>query len=407
MFSPSGLFRILARWIMPPPARPSRGQGTREQAEVLYKFVMGPNRWRRRGGRWVTASALTLGLIAVALNTDPAIRGLAPGGLSLLLWLCQAVFTAQFLLRLRKAFLSDGGARAYLGSPRGITDTIGVLAVPLAFALGAHEPEVWLAGVVWILKVAAASPGLRQLSRVLANEAGPMATIGTLFLMVLTLGATAMHAVERDVQPAFNSIPKALWWAVVTLTTTGYGDVVPQTAIGRVIAGGVMVCGLGVFGLWAGIMATGFATESRREDFLRNWELVSRVPFFRALPPVGIAELARLLHRLEVPEDTALFRRGDHGDCMYFLVSGEVEVAVAPIPIRLGPGSFFGEMALLGGGIRNATITTTRPTTLLLLDVMDFRTLAAHHPELATTVEAEAQRRAGGPPEEPQPETSP
>jgi len=383
---------------MPTPARPSRGQATREQAEVLYKFVMRPNRWRRRGGPWVTAGALTLGLVAVALNTDPAIRGLAPGGLSLLLWLCQAVFTAQFLLRLRQAFLAAGGIRAYLGSARGIVEAIGVLAVPLAFALGGREPDVWLAGAVWILRLAIASPGLRQLSRVLANEAGPMATVGTLFLMVLTLGATAMHAVERDGQTAFDSIPKALWWAVVTLTTTGYGDVVPQTFAGRLIASVVMISGLGVFGLWAGIMATGFATESRREDFLRNWELVSRVPFFRTLPPVSIAELARQLHRLEVPERTALFRRGDPGDCMYFLVSGEVEVAVAPIPVRLGPGSFFGEMALLGGGIRNATITTTCPTTLLMLDVMDFRTLAAHHPALATAVETEAQRRAGGTP---------
>jgi voltage-gated potassium channel len=92
---------------------------------------------------------------------------------------------------------------------------------------------------------------------------------------------------------------------------------------------------------------------------------------------------------------------------MYFLVSGEVEVAVAPDPVRLGPGSFFGEMALLGGGIRNATIATTRPTTLLMLDVMDFRTLTAHHPELTMAVEAEAQRRAGAPPAESQTETRP
>jgi voltage-gated potassium channel len=78
---------------------------------------------------------------------------------------------------------------------------------------------------------------------------------------------------------------------------------------------------------------------------------------------------------------------------MYFIASGEVEVKVEPQPVRLGAGSFFGELALLGSGVRTATVTTTAPTTLLALDLTDFRTFAAHHPELARAVEGEALRR--------------
>ena len=62
--------------------------------------------------------------------------------------------------------------------------------------------------------------------------------------------------------------------------------------------------------------------------------------------------------------------------------------------MTLGPGAFFGEMALLGNNLRSANITTTRVSRLLVLDLVDFRLLMARHPELAETIDAEAKRRA-------------
>jgi CRP-like cAMP-binding protein len=78
---------------------------------------------------------------------------------------------------------------------------------------------------------------------------------------------------------------------------------------------------------------------------------------------------------------------------MYFIAHGEVEVKVEPQPVRLGPGSFFGEFALLDGGPRSATVTTTMASTLLVLDVTDFRAFTAHHPALAQAVELESAKR--------------
>jgi voltage-gated potassium channel len=100
-----------------------------------------------------------------------------------------------------------------------------------------------------------------------------------------------------------------------------------------------------------------------------------------------------MLRRLDFSADSTIVRRGREGDCMYFVASGEVEVEVDP-PVRLGPGSFFGEMALLGSGIRGATVVTTLPTTLLVLEQADFRAFTASHPGLYETIEAEAMRRA-------------
>jgi len=215
-----------------------------------------------------------------------------------------------------------------------------------------------------------------------------------LFLIVLFLSSAAMFLIERHAQPtAFNSMPQALWWAVVTLTTTGYGDKVPITDLGRLLGGIVMICGIATFGLSTGILATGFAAETRRRNFIRTWDLVSKVPFFQSLDPAAITEITHLLRLLEVPERTAIIRRGKIGDCMYFIAAGEVQVDVKPSPVRLGPGAFFGELALLGDSVRSANVTTTMPSTLLILDLADFRTFTANHPDLKRAIDAEAQRR--------------
>jgi voltage-gated potassium channel len=74
---------------------------------------------------------------------------------------------------------------------------------------------------------------------------------------VLSLASVAVHFLERDVQPAtFGSVPAAMWWAMATLTTVGYGDVVPITPLGRVGAAMEIISGLGFKGLLSGMVAT-------------------------------------------------------------------------------------------------------------------------------------------------------
>ncbi|OYX79288.1 MAG: hypothetical protein B7Y77_02075 [Bradyrhizobium sp. 35-63-5] len=91
---------------------------------------------------------------------------------------------------------------------------------------------------------------------------------------------------------------------------------------------------------------------------------------------------------------TTIIRKGQVGDCMYFVVAGEVEVELPNKCVRLGVGSFFGELALLGSKSRTANVSTVTSSTLLVLDLVDFRALMARHPELAKAIDAEAKRRA-------------
>jgi voltage-gated potassium channel len=339
-------------------------------------------------------AAIVIGVLTmVLLSIDPAYEA-AHGWGHAVLWACQAFFAFEWLVRLRHALRNNRRAAAYLISPRGLVDTAGAVAVPLALLLGVPERTAWLLAVLWLVKVIPGVPGLRQLRRVLVQESGPLLSVLVFFLMVLFLGSVAVYYFERDAQPAtFSNVPAALWWAVVTLTTTGYGDVVPITPMGRMVAALVMISGLGVFGLWTGILATGFAAETRRDNFLKTWESVSKVPFFATLGPSAIADVTHMLRTIDLPPRATIIRKGQQGDCMYFIASGEVEVDLPGKKVKLGEGAFFGEMALLGNNLRSANITTTRLSKLLVLDLVDFRLLMARHPDLAETIDTEAKRR--------------
>jgi len=348
-------------------------------------------------GRNMTRPAYVVVLIGVAamilLTVNPAYEA-AHHWVDAILWACLAFFAFEWLVRIRHAVMSQRGP-AYMTSFRGVMDGAAVLAVPAAMLLGAPAKTAWLLSVIWLVKVIPAVPGLRQLRRVLVLESGPLLSVAMIFLIVLFLGSVAVYFLERDAQPGvFSSIPAALWWAVATLTTTGYGDVVPITPLGRFVAALVMICGLGVFGLWTGILATGFAAETRRDNFLRTWESVSKVPFFATLGPAAIADVTHMLRTIDLPPRVMIMRKGQQGDCMYFIAAGEVEVDLpAGKKVRLGEGAFFGEMALLGNSLRSANIATTKLSKLLVLDLVDFRLLMARHPDLAQTIDAEAKRR--------------
>ncbi len=310
-----------------------------------------------------------------------------------------AFFIAEYVVRLGAAAAAPAAHRrgwqarlVWMVSGSGLFDLLGALPGVLDVTLNSKYASLY--GFVWAFKPIRYSAGLASLQRVISRARHALLSVLLAFGIVLLAAASLAYLLERNAQPElFGSIPQALWWAIVTLTTTGYGDVTPITPAGRVLAGVVMVSGILVFALWAGILASGYAEELRRREFLRTWDLVAKVPFFNNVGASAIADVARLLRPRDYPARAVIVRRGERGDCMYFIASGEVEVRLRPATVRLGPGEFFGEIALLTGGPRNATIVATQPCTLLTLDIVDFRQLLGHQPELARVVSEEAERR--------------
>ena len=144
----------------------------------------------------------------------------------------------------------------------------------------------------------------------------------------------------------------------------------------------------------ASIMASGFADELRRRRFLVTWGLVARVPLFAKRDAAHIAELVAILKPHTVEAGDLIITAGELADCMYFIVSGEVDVLVTP-PVRLYDGDFFGEVALLEERRRIASVRAQGVTHLLVLMRRDFRTLLERDSALRHQVaQVAAERRA-------------
>jgi cAMP-binding proteins - catabolite gene activator and regulatory subunit of cAMP-dependent protein kinases len=200
-----------------------------------------------------------------------------------------------------------------------------------------------------LLKLARYSPALQTLKRVVVHEY--RAPLGALVVMMVLLlfASTFIYFLERDAQPdKFGSIPAAAWWALATLTTVGYGDVVPITPLGKMFGGIVMLVGLGMFALPIAILATGFSQESSRHEFVVTWSMVARVPLFSTMDVAEVAEITKLLYTRNVAAGANIVHAGEGGGAMFLIGSGEAVATVGPgRHVTLHEGDFFGEMALL------------------------------------------------------------
>jgi voltage-gated potassium channel len=207
-----------------------------------------------------------------------------------------------------------------------------------------------------------------------------------------------MHLAERTAQPErFGKIPDALWWAIVTLGTIGYGDVVPVTMLGRFLASLTIFAGLLMMAPPVGIFATAFANEVHRRDFIITWGLVARIPLFGALTAAEIAEVMTILRAQKVDSGTVIVRRGEPVHAMYLIADGEAEIKLQHKHLRLGTGHYFGEIAALRRSRRSATVTVTAvvPTRLLVLDAFDLHGLMDRQPALAARIQKAAREKLG------------
>jgi voltage-gated potassium channel len=310
-----------------------------------------------------------------------------------------AVFALEYLLRLWVAPEQDPGARpagtrrAYALSFLGIVDLL--VALPAALSLAGLVGGIVgdLAGLLALVKLARYVRGLALVAAVFHNESRSLLAALTTLLVLLVLVSGVMYVLERDAQPTvFTSIPKTMWWGIVTIASVGYGDMTPVTPLGRIFGGMVIMLGIAVFAVPAGILATGFAAELRKRDFVVTWDAVAKVPLFAGLDARQIADIARLLKPQLVPERYLIVHRGDVADAMYFIITGEVEVEIAT-PVRLRSGQFFGEIALLRDTDRTASVTAVTECHLLRLDVGDFRRLTSQYPALEAGIRKIAESR--------------
>ena len=347
---------------------------------------------------------IIVNLVAVALESIPAYEERYASLFALIELFSLVVFTVEYGLRLWSAVehgphqhLPAMRARTkYALSTAGIIDLIAVLPFWFTMVLPTDFRFVLVFRMVRFFKIARYSPAMRSLLDVLYNER--RALFGCL---VITLGtalftAALMHLAEGRVQPdKLGTIPDALWWSIVTIGTIGYGDVVPVTPLGKLIATGTIFLGLIMMALPIGIIANAFSEQIHRRDFIVTWGMIARVPLFAGLDAAEISNIMELLRARLAEPGEVIVRAGDPAHSMYFVAEGEVEVALKKENVKLGAGQFFGEVAVLRRARRSATATALSRTSLLVLDAQDLHTLMQRDARIAKRIKDVAAKRVG------------
>jgi voltage-gated potassium channel len=143
-----------------------------------------------------------------------------------------------------------------------LVDLLAVLPAVLGI-LGAADLRVLrLLRLLRMLKLIRHSTTFGLLWAVLREEAGSIAALLFVLLLTVTVSGSLMYMLEGQEQPfVFTSIPAAMWWAIETLTTVGYGDMVPVTAVGRILGGIVSIVGIGTLALFSGLITVGFLDQ--------------------------------------------------------------------------------------------------------------------------------------------------
>lgn len=340
-------------------------------------------------------------VVAVILETIPSVAANYGPLFHAFELISIVVFSVEYVVRLwvcveRSHNASSSALKerlTYLVSPLALVDLVAILPFFLSF-LGADLRFLRLLRLFRLLKLVRYSPALVTLGRVLRNERRALFAAGVVIVSLVVLSGSVMYYLERGAQPDdFGHIPQAMWWAISTLTTVGYGDVVPITDAGRLFGGFVMLFGLGMYALPIGIIATGFANEIGQRDFVITWHALVRVPIFARLDSDEIVKIVDLLKAQIAVPGQSIAHMGDQAEDMFFILSGDVEVRTRHHRYTLGPGEYFGEIALLTGNKRFGSATALTRCHLMRLSRVDFEHLMLDNEQIRRAIVQEI--RAG------------
>jgi len=284
--------------------------------------------------------------------------------------------------------------KGYIFSYYGLIDFLAIIPFFTLFFPSHYQDIDIVLAITTLFKLARFSPALIVLKDVIISERKSL--LAALYMMmILTFSiSTILYFLERDVNPeGFHTLLDSIWWAIITLSTVGYGDVVPVTPMGKLLGGVAAITGFGMFALPAGILASGFAEEVRRLRDSTNWKMVAKVPLFSELEFGVIADIAKMLHVKRFRKSELIIKEGSEGDSMYFILEGSVLVYRDGFHTLLKEGDFFGEIALIKNIPRTASVLARTRCELLELTRYDFQNFVKTEPHLLEKIEEVAKER--------------
>lgn len=195
------------------------------------------------------------------------------------------IFSIEYLLRVWTAVEVDDprfhhpltGRLRFMFTPMALVDLIAIAPFYMGIFFEVDLRAMRVLRLLRVFKLTRYSQAMTIMIAVLRQEARAIGALLFVFVVILTFVSSLMYLLEHLAQPRiFADIPSAMWWAVVTMTTLGYGDMVPVTPLGRIIGACTAVLGVGMIALPAGVLASGFSEQVRirREAYLESLEKV-------------------------------------------------------------------------------------------------------------------------------------
>jgi voltage-gated potassium channel len=197
-----------------------------------------------------------------------------------------------------------------------------------------------------------------------------------------------MHLAEGHIQPqALGTMPNAMYWALTTLTTVGYGDITPQTALGKLIAGFTMVTGLALFALPIGIIANGFVAGLSRRRFGITWNMLRHQPLLRGFDGEALTTVMEAATASVIREHSQIAYAGSEATDFYLIVAGTAHAEENNGHTLLSQGDVIGEEALHRNGHYRRTVTAQTDMRVIVLPGSELRRLSRKYPALAERLE--------------------
>lgn len=232
-----------------------------------------------------------LSFLALALETEPTLSPNWQAGISHLNIAIVSIFAIEYMARLwvvgeDPRYRGVLGRLRYMATPYAIADLVAFLPELLWILLtpaGVGDDVLIVLRVlrvVRLVKLARFVPAFDVLGATVERAGTQLLTTLAMALALVYVSAVALYFVEgvgANARDEFASIPRALWWAIATLTTVGYGDVYPITPLGRLFASIIALAGIGVVALPAGVFASAFSDELREREIKKLKERVEEV----------------------------------------------------------------------------------------------------------------------------------
>jgi voltage-gated potassium channel len=212
--------------------------------------------------------SIIISVLAVMLDSVASIHAQWSGTLYFMEWLFTIVFTLEYIARL----VSVSKPTGYMFSFMGVVDLLSTLPSYIGLFIGGASYALALRllrllRIFRVLKLANYLDESAVLAQALAASRRKLLVFLLAILLLVMILGTLMFAVEGP-ENGYSSIPESVYWAIVTLTTVGYGDIAPRTALGQAIASLVMILGYAIIAVPTGIVTVELARSKAKQNIV-------------------------------------------------------------------------------------------------------------------------------------------